>query len=313
VGRPAWVVIENVPGLLSSNGGRDFGVIVSGLVELGYGVCWRVLDSQHFGVPQRRRRVFIIGHLGDDRAGQILLNADSGAWDSAPRRAAGEVAPTLAASGAGTSRVGGQSAEGNFYVPGRWWDGGDLADTLDVSMLVKGQMMPEKRRFPVVMESWQPVVFAADCEGYPDSDLIYCPLCGEEYADCVHPGPTMDGYEYKEFDGVLFARPAHAPPLVSFDWQAGGGGPADQSFRGKGRSYIVRGGDYAQLRANAHDAIAGSSVRPRRLTPVECERLQGFPDGWTAGHADTPRYRMLGNAVTVNVAEWIGRRLLAAE
>ena len=63
--RPRWVVIENVPGLLSSNGGRDFGVIVRGLVELGYGVAWRVLDAQYFGVAQQRRRVFVVGCLGD--------------------------------------------------------------------------------------------------------------------------------------------------------------------------------------------------------------------------------------------------------
>ena len=64
---PRWVLIENVPGLLSSNDGRDMGVVLSGLEELGYGWAYRVLDSQHFGVPQRRRRVFIVGHLGDAR------------------------------------------------------------------------------------------------------------------------------------------------------------------------------------------------------------------------------------------------------
>lgn len=56
--------------------------------------------------------------------------------------------------------------------------------------------------------------------------------------------------------------------------------------------------------------VTGSTVGVRRLTPVECERLQGFPDGWTDGQADSNRYRQLGNAVTVNVAEWVGRRLM---
>jgi DNA (cytosine-5)-methyltransferase 1 len=77
--RPGWVLVENVPGLLSSNGGRDFGVVLGTLADLGYGVAWRILDSRFFGVPQRRRRVFIVGALavGDPRAaatcaGEIL-------------------------------------------------------------------------------------------------------------------------------------------------------------------------------------------------------------------------------------------------
>lgn len=60
-------------------------------------------------------------------------------------------------------------------------------------------------------------------------------------------------------------------------------------------------------------AVAGPAIGVRRLTPVECERLQGFPDGWTDGQADSNRYRQMGNAVTVPVAEWIGHRLMEAE
>jgi DNA (cytosine-5)-methyltransferase 1 len=77
--RPGWVLVENVPGLLSSNGGRDFGVVLGTLADVGYGVAWRVLDSRFFGVPQRRRRVFILATQshGDprgaaERAGEIL-------------------------------------------------------------------------------------------------------------------------------------------------------------------------------------------------------------------------------------------------
>ena len=61
-----WFILENVPGLLSSNGGRDLGIVIGALAELGYGVAYRILDAQYFGVPQRRRRVFIVGCLGDD-------------------------------------------------------------------------------------------------------------------------------------------------------------------------------------------------------------------------------------------------------
>lgn len=83
---PRWVVIENVLGLLSSNGGRDFGVIVRGLLDIGYRVAWRVLDAQYFGVAQRRRRVFIVGSLGDGSCAQILFESQSSAGDSPPRR-----------------------------------------------------------------------------------------------------------------------------------------------------------------------------------------------------------------------------------
>lgn len=114
--RPDWTVVENVPGLLSSNGGRDFAVLLRGLAELGYGVCWRVLDAQFFGVPQRRRRVFIVGHLGDGRAAEVLFERESGAWDSPPSRGAGErVAGTLDRKSASSNR-GSQASEDGFIV-----------------------------------------------------------------------------------------------------------------------------------------------------------------------------------------------------
>lgn len=77
--RPAWFIGENVPGLLSVNGGADFATVVGDLAQLGYGFAWRVLDAQHFGVPQRRRRVVIVGRLGDSgRApAQVLLEPES--------------------------------------------------------------------------------------------------------------------------------------------------------------------------------------------------------------------------------------------
>ena len=76
--RPRWVVWENVPGVLSSSGGRDFGAFLGALAELGYGFSYRVLDAQHFGVPQRRRRVFVVGYLGDwCRTAAVLLERQS--------------------------------------------------------------------------------------------------------------------------------------------------------------------------------------------------------------------------------------------
>lgn len=94
--RPDWLVWENVPGVLSSNEGRDFGAIIGAMVKLGYGVAWRVLDAQYFGVPQRRRRVFIVGRLGDWRGpAKVLLEPESLRRDPPPSREAGKVAPTI--------------------------------------------------------------------------------------------------------------------------------------------------------------------------------------------------------------------------
>lgn len=129
--RPRWIVWENVPGVLSSNKGRDFGSFLGALGKLGYGWAYRVLDAKHFGVPQRRRRVFVVGYLGDwRRAAAVLFERESLRGDSAPSRSQRkEVAKTLRGraqashredsdnyiAGALTGRVdrGGANSEGN--------------------------------------------------------------------------------------------------------------------------------------------------------------------------------------------------------
>ena len=102
--KPRWIVWENVPGVLSSGGGRDFGSFLGSLVKLGYGLCYRVLDAQHFGVAQRRRRVFVVGHLGDwRRVAAVLFERESlcgnpAKGGKARKEVAGNVAPSLTAS-----------------------------------------------------------------------------------------------------------------------------------------------------------------------------------------------------------------------
>lgn len=201
---PAWVCIENVPGLLSSNGGRDMGAVVGTLADLGYGWAYRVLDAQYFGLAQRRRRVFIVGCLGDvRRASEVLFERESLPWDSPPSRETGTRVAHCFARGTGSSGYR-NDANGEDFVSHPLKAGGNLRQALSAI-----QKMGE-------------------------------PTCGE-------------------------AKPA--PPRVGV----------------------------------------------RRLMPIEAERLQGFPDGWTAGQSDSARYRMLGNAVAVPVAEWIGRRLATRE
>jgi DNA (cytosine-5)-methyltransferase 1 len=126
--RPAWLVLENVPGLLHSSGGRDFARLISEMEELGYGVAWRVLDAQYFGVPQRRRRVFIVASLGSDRAGEVLFECEGGcrhtaqdAQEEARAEAAAHVdrrtVSNLNASKSGW-RIGAEDAAGGHLILG---------------------------------------------------------------------------------------------------------------------------------------------------------------------------------------------------
>ena len=88
--RPRYLVWENVPGVLSSNAGRDFATFVGSLANMGYWTCWRVLDAQRFGVPQRRRRVFVVASLGDNRAAKVLFDGESRFGNPASSRASRE-------------------------------------------------------------------------------------------------------------------------------------------------------------------------------------------------------------------------------
>lgn len=115
--RPEWVVWENVPGVFSTNGGRDFGAFLRALDDIGYSCAWRVLDAQFFGVPQRRRRVYIVGHLGDWRpAAAVLFEPQSLRGNTAPcKKKRTDVTQSLTrclgAGGADDNR-----AQGGFYV-----------------------------------------------------------------------------------------------------------------------------------------------------------------------------------------------------
>lgn len=239
--KPRWIVWENVPGVLSSNGGRDFGSFLGALVQLGYGFAYRVLDSVHFGVPQRRRRVFVVACLGDWRApAEVLLEPDCVRRDFKKGRGKEEGSPAGTADGIAS-----------HHQEGCWWDGGQVSQTLD-AVLAKGQTMPEKNRFPAVL---QPIVIdrAAFNQGK-----------NAQYEPHIEATETMD---------TLVSKGPHA---------------------------------------------VGLPMAVRRITPVEAERLQGFPDNWTRipwrGKPETecpdgPRYKACGNSMAVPVMRWIGERI----
>jgi DNA (cytosine-5)-methyltransferase 1 len=270
---PRWLVWENVPGVLSSNGGRDFGTLLGGLAELGYGFAYRVLDAQFFGVAQRRRRVFVVGHFGDwRRAAAVLFERESMLGHPAPRRETGKgIAPTLSA------RTKGGGGLGTDFD----CDGGLIAHSLrgegfDASEDGTGRGTP---LVPVPFDTTQ-ITSAANRSNPKHGDPCH-PLAAEGH-------PPAIAFECKSdvHSVCLGSDPIHARELAM-----------------------------PQTRRNGDPGVVQYGPAVRRLTPTECERLQGFPDGYTSvpvrgkPAADGPRYKSLGNSMAVPVMAYIGQRI----
>ena len=327
--RPRWLVLENVPGLLSSNDGRDMGAVLGTLGELGYGWAYRVLDAQHFGVPQRRRRVFIVGCLGDGAAPvEVLLEPEgSGGDPAAGSQARQELAGTLG--GGSGSRGWAPDTDRMTFLP--------VATTLLARQAKGPDSDGEGNLIPQV---W-PLALRGREDGAEleiGEEGIYNALragdCGSSRQSLIAHTLTGEGFDASE-DGTGRGTPLvpHVAPTITASWgqnngQPGNGGKdeaviawgissdaIDRSGEGDGSPGQRAGLGITEnlspsLRAMHPQAVA-SQLAVRRLTPMECERLQGFPDGWTEGQADSSRYRQMGNAVAVPVVEWILRRLVA--
>lgn len=116
--RPRWIIWENVPGVLSSNGGRDFGSLLGALGEIGYGFAHRILDAQFFGVAQRRRRVFVIGYLGDWRPpAAVIFERESLRGNPPPLRRTGPPVAALTATGIGTCGADDNQGQAGHLIP----------------------------------------------------------------------------------------------------------------------------------------------------------------------------------------------------
>lgn len=330
--RPRWLVWENVPGVLSSNSGRDFGAILGGLVELGYGFAYRVLDAQFFGVAQRRRRVFVVGHLGNwRRAAAVLFERHSLQGHPAPRREAGEgLAKCLTRGPSGGQRYDGESETfiADTLTVGANQTNGFIGE--EVAHTLKGEGFDASedgtgRGTPIV-----PVCFSSKDHG-ADAEADLAPTLRAGGHDSSHANAGIppaiafalrgrEGGALPEVGGDKVGSLRAASGGSSRDYVAFNVTPSDSNkdFNAREARYaqaVTAGGNRPSARGG--DLIASSAVR--RLTPRECERLQGFPDDytlipWRKGIApDGPRYKALGNSMAVPVMAWIGRRIAFVE
>jgi len=304
--RPRWLVWENVPGVLSSNGGRDFGALLWALGQCGYGFAYRVLDAQHWGVPQRRRRVFVVGHSSGEwrRAAAVLFERESLRRDIAPRKATGkEVAGTL---GGGTGICG--------------W----RCDTDRMTFVPRVSMCLNAKQTRIDGETEGFVAeLAPTLKGF-GAGSGRAELTDGNGDGMVAFGWNKSAAQTMRVDDTTDALQASPPsnPAVLVPTAIGIAGNLVGRKDANGPNGIGVSGD-SMFTLNATDRHAvqhGAAVR--RLTPTECERLQGFPDDYTLipwrgkpaeQCPDGPRYRALGNSMAVPVVRWIGQRIEMVE
>jgi DNA (cytosine-5)-methyltransferase 1 len=334
---PKWVLIENVPGLLSSNKGRDMGAVVGSLAERGYGWAYRVLDSQYFGLAQRRKRVFIVGYFGDARrAAKVLFEPESLPWDSPPcREERKRVADTLESRTLGGGFPGTDGACDGHVIAERERERereiskalstGGYFDATAETFIVSGQGYWN--------ESEQAETLGTQGRALYDSTAVVAsPLCAGYAKGSGH----NDGKKGSPQNLILDNSNGSVRRILGSTTESNGSSRPrgdtevlpDNNGDGQARIFETRigrsgRGQPSEIRPTLKGSEAGetSDMRPvtfgsksgiRRLTPTECERLQGFPDGWTEGLSDSAQYRCLGNAVSVPVAQWIGKRIMEA-
>jgi DNA (cytosine-5)-methyltransferase 1 len=314
--QPEWCVWENVPGVLSSGDGRDFGAFLGGLAELGYHGSYRVLDAQYvrvdgFGraVPQRRRRVFVVGNLRDwRRSAAVLFERESMSGNPAPRRETGQgtsadVAPSIVSSGRGVERAGDTRGQDPVIAVCA-----AVAPTLNAHFGDKQGLEDQHVNGGMglfVAHSLRGEGFDASEDGTGRGT----PLVPIAF-DCKASGQS--GFGVGDIASTMRAM-GHANSHTN-----GGGHQAVafvQNQRDEVRLMNVAGA-LASEPGMKQQTYIQQSWAVRRLTPRECERLQGFPDGYTDvpwrnknWTPDGPRYKALGNSMAVNAMRWLGRRI----
>jgi DNA (cytosine-5)-methyltransferase 1 len=354
---PRIVVWENVPGVLSVKD-NAFGCFLAGLVGEGSplpcrggtwpnagmvvgprrSAAWRVLDAQHFGVPQRRRRVFVVSFRTRDgvNPGAVLFEPESLPRDSAPGREAGARVAASLTRGADSGGKGG-------YAGRRREDDSNIVGFLNANGKAAGSATQQDA------DAGMLVTHSLRADGFDASEdgtgrgtpLVPVPIL-EAGKRCGTRNSARDGVGVGRVGDPMFTLQSGAQHAVAFDWQSGGD---SRGLDPKHTAQLQRGqvpavASQTRFARNGRGAPEGvcptlqgagagatSDMRPcvgsgmavRRLTPRECERLQGFPDGWTfvpyrgKPAADGPRYRAIGNSMAVPVLTWIGERIVKVE
>jgi DNA (cytosine-5)-methyltransferase 1 len=319
--RPKWLVWENVPGVLSSNGGLDFASLLRGMGECGYGFAYRILDAQYFGVAQRRKRVFVVGCLGDWRAAAaVLFERHSLSGYPAPSREKRKSVTAIIGDGTQVSHlIGGQdckhfSSEISGTIVTRE---GSVSDTSHMLMQ------------PIPIDSMNHI---GRGDKHSMGDFVPGAPCytltkGHSHAVAQPMAYTFSGGSNR---GLHVNKVQVATCL---DTHNAGGEFREQSQNAQTLVAQPMAFDLAQITSATNrsrvdpelpagtilkrsDMHIASLMAVRRLLPVECERLQGFPDNYTNIKdkcPDGPRYKALGNSMAVPVMAWIGKRIQEVE
>jgi DNA (cytosine-5)-methyltransferase 1 len=379
--RPRWIVWENVPGVLSSGGGRDFGSFLGALAQLGYGFAYRVLDAQYFGVAQRRRRVFVVGYLGDWRcAAAVLFERESLRGNPPPRSKAQQETSSSARSGLASSdanvvgaidcRVNAQRAQNavaGHLIPAwpaikactsvarseesreqddvvigtitaRMFNALGVRDIESGALLAVASGRQHAAKWPAEIACTLNARYG-DKQGLEDQHALggaslFVPAVGTERI--VGFNARQDPVQYGNQSGAVDTDGHTMAVALGTDCYNGSVtgdvaatiGTPGSSVNASGPTVMVQQPSVTHtLRGrgfNASEDGTGrgtplvsqtSGMQVRRLTPVECERLQGFPDGYTdirprgKDTPDGPRYKALGNSMAVPVMRWIGERV----
>ena len=307
-----WVIWENVAGALNSNNGMDFAAVLWGLTGFAptvpkngwrkMGVCvgpqrtaiWRLFDAQWFGVPQRRRRIFIVAGPRNLCEPEILFDCESLFGDTPTRQQQTENAPTPTD---GSIDNGGWSAE--------------IANLISVPNVVGtiGPTFGSKNYSNVQEVSQGSIVIHPNFETLQNErETVIEPYVKSSRAR------SSDGYE-------TWVEGEVNPTLNVFDMGDTRATTVIASFDSTwSGAYPMYNGDVSPpvkvgstLGIASPPAIA-TDLTVRRLTPIECERLMGWPDNWTATGvngplSDSQRYKMCGNGVVAPITKWIGQRL----
>jgi len=297
--KPKLLLLENVKGLLSHDGGATFGVIIQALDELGYWVEWQVLNSRDW-IPQNRERVFIIGHLRGS--------------SSRPIFPVGETDGVVQEEGEGRPQVPNEVSSAIHSRYGAGWRAHAQEQLVASPRLIHniyGGFGEDIR----VFTDYSPTIRTPKGGGHlPMVVADRSRNLNKKGRNLESPKPYSNALSSVQKDNLLAIR------MVRSDQ----GKQARRESMQEGKDYTPFGTEYRELTlasenvsgcltgAHNKDTLVGNELMIRKLTEVECERLQGFPDGWTEGISSTQRYKCLGNAVTVPVITFLGRRILEA-